>query len=257
MAISYRLKVVVSGKQVEVYEYEKDVWRDFSNKKSTKQTPPPKEATQLDLFTYQERRKQKQAFSLNRTKTEIRRLINTNSQLNKFMTLTFADNITDLDEANYLFNQFIKRMRYRFPSFEYLAVPEFQKRGAVHYHLACALPYVEGSELETIWSHGMIQINRIDNMETVGVYMTKYLTKELFDERFFGKKKFFRSQSLARPVELIGYWATRIIHRFLSACAPIFERTFLSEHVGSVLYRAYRLDSPIFSRDGYFDAMRL
>ena len=31
----------------------------------------------------------------------------------KFVTLTFKDNVTDLDKANYEFRQFIKRLNYK------------------------------------------------------------------------------------------------------------------------------------------------
>jgi hypothetical protein len=101
----------------------------------------------LDIFEKIKQQKQKQEFSVHRTRTEIRRLINSNPQLNKFMTLTFAENITDLKQANYEFNKFVLRLSYKYPKFEYLAVPEFQQRGAVHYHVICNLPFVHYNEI--------------------------------------------------------------------------------------------------------------
>ena len=124
MAYTYDLKVVVSGKQVELYRYKKNVWRDYEAKREEVFKKEPK---QLDIFEQEKLKQQRIQFSINRTKTEIRRLVNTKPQLNKFMTLTFAKSTTDLKTANYIFNQFIKRMVYRYPNFEYLAVPEFQK----------------------------------------------------------------------------------------------------------------------------------
>jgi hypothetical protein len=244
MAQSYNHKVVVSGKQVEVYEYKKPVWRDFE--KTTRVSVHDnykKELKQLDIFEQLELKKQKAKFSINRTRTEIRRLVNANPQLNKFMTLTFADNITDLKTANYIFNKFIQRISYKYRSFEYLAVPEFQKRGAVHYHLLCTLPFVEISEVEAIWGQGFIKINRIDNVSNVGAYVCKYLSKDMFDERTFGKKKFFRSQTLCKAVEIIGWWAVNFFEKILSLLVPVFEKTFISEWTGEVHYRAYTLES--------------
>ena len=52
-----------------------------------------------------------------------------------FITLTFAENVRDLDEANRKFHIYVTQIRKRFPGFKYLGVPEFQERGAVHYHL--------------------------------------------------------------------------------------------------------------------------
>ncbi len=251
MAYPYNLKVVVSGKQVEVFKYKKHIWRDYETKQF-ENIKPQKEPKQLDAFEQLEAQKQKMKFSLNRTKTEIRRLTNSNPQLNKFMTLTFAENITDLKEANYIFNQFIKRISYKYPDFEYLAVPEFQKRGAVHYHLLCKLPFVEIAEIQSLWGQGFIKINKIDNVNNVGVYVCKYLSKDMFDERTFGKKKFFRSQSLSESIELLGYFASKFIERFLSLLKPVFEKQFESEWIGEVEYKAYSLDFFPFKR-GVFE----
>lgn len=192
-------------------------------------------------------------FSINRTKTEIRRLVNSNPRLNKFMTLTFAKSTTDLKEANYIFNQFIKRMTYRHPDFKYLAVPEFQKDtdywgrkkeagGSIHYHLLCNLPYIEMDALEYLWGQGMVNIRETSKVNNLGAYMSKYLGKELFSGRMFGKKKFFRSQTLSEPIELLGWLAIKFYEKFLSFLTPVFEKFFKSEWVGSVEYSAYTLN---------------
>jgi len=251
MAYPYNFKVVVSGKHVEVYKYKKYVWRDFE-KKDFENVRSQKEPKQLDAFEQLELKKKKQQYSVNRTRTEIRRLINSNPQLTKFMTLTFAKNITDLKEANYIFNQFIKRMTYKHPDFKYLAIPEFQKRGAVHYHLLCEMPFIHYREITEIWGQGNIDIKTLTDVDNIGAYVCKYLSKDMFDERTFGKKKFFRSQSLSEPIELLGYWAMKFVERVCSALAPVFEKTFESEWVGEVEYQAYTLDFIPFKR-GVFE----
>ena len=249
MAYPYNFKVVVSGKHVEVYKYKKQVWREFESNKEDK---PQKEPKQLNAFEQMEIMKQKQQYSINRTRTEIRRLINSNPQLTKFMTLTFAKNITDLKEANYIFNQFIKRMNYKYPDFKYLAIPEFQQRGAVHYHLLCEMPFIHYREITEIWRQGNIDIKKLNNVDNIGAYVCKYLSKDMFDERTFGKKKFFRSQSLSESIELLGYWAMIFVEKLCSALKPVFEKTFESEWVGEVEYKAYTLDFIPFKR-GVFE----
>ena len=264
MAYTYDLKVVVSGKQVELYRYKKNVWRDYEAKREEVFKKEPK---QLDIFEQEKLKQQRIQFSINRTKTEIRRLVNSNPQLNKFMTLTFAKSTTDLKQANYIFNQFIKRMVYRYPNFEYLAVPEFQKDedyhgrkkkhgGSVHYHLLCNLPYIENDALEYFWRHGMVNIRQIGKVNNLGAYMSKYLGKELFSGRMFGKKKFFRSQSLASPIEILGYYAEKFIERFLLLPTPVFEKTFKSDWVGEVDYKPYSLNFIPF-KQGLFEKSTL
>src|SRR3989339_625127 len=122
MSHPYYLKMIVSGKQVEVFNYQQPVWRDFERINGDKKKDFNKEPKQMDLIEQIEYEIKKMEFSVNRTKTQIKRMVNSNPQLNKFMTLTFADNIADVKQANYLFNQFIKRITYRYSDFEYLAV---------------------------------------------------------------------------------------------------------------------------------------
>ncbi|HNV63034.1 MAG TPA: hypothetical protein PKN54_08820 [Candidatus Cloacimonas acidaminovorans] len=247
MAYTYDFKVVVSGKQVELYKYKKNVWREYETKKDEILIKEPK---QLDLFEQEKLRKQRMKFSVNRTRTEIRRLVNSNPQLNKFLTLTFAENITDLKTANYIFNKFILRMNYKYNNFEYLAVPEFQKRGAVHYHLLCNLPFIEIAELQELWGQGFVKINKIDDVNNVGAYVSKYLGKEM-DERTFGKKKFFRSQNLKQSVELLGYIAQKFVEKFLSLLTPVYEKVFKSDWIGEVEYFAYSLNFIPFIKGKY------
>jgi len=154
--------------------------------------------------------------------------------------LTFAENITDLTKGNKIFNQFIKRLTYKYPNLKYVAVIEFQKRGAIHYHLLCNLPYVDNKEIKKIWRQGFIRINKIDNVDNVGAYMSKYLGKEI-DERMFRRKKFFRSQNLTQPTELIGYRAKQFIENNLLTLTPTFEKTFFSIWTEKVDYSVYTL----------------
>jgi len=86
--------------------------------------------------------------------------------------------------------------------------------------------------------------------------MSKYLGKELFSGRMFGKKKFFRSQSLASPIEILGYYAQKFIERFLSLLIPAFEKVFQSEWMGEVDYKAYTLDFVPF-KQGVFERSAL
>ena len=53
------------------------------------------------------------------------------------LTLTFRENITDLKVAWVYFRKFSRKMREHYGlKWQYVVVPEYQKRGAVHFHLA-------------------------------------------------------------------------------------------------------------------------
>ena len=196
------------------------------------------------MFEQKRLKKERVKSSINRTRTELRRLINSNPQLNKFLTLTFADNVTDIKISNSIFNQFIKRLTYKYSQLEYVAVIEFQKRGAIHYHLLCSLPFIHSKLLEEIWCQGFIKIKRINHIDNLGAYLSKYLGKEI-DERTFGKKKFFRSQKLKQPKEITGYKAEQFIDKYLSSAVLIFEKTFYSEWTGEIKYSSFILNNQI------------
>jgi len=57
-----------------------------------------------------------------------------------FMTLTFKDNIRDRKLAEKRFHSFETHVLSKL-AVEHIAVPERQKRGAIHYHLAVAFPF--------------------------------------------------------------------------------------------------------------------
>jgi len=93
----YDVKCIYSYSEIELYEYERPVM-----------SHPPKFSIKKRIKKLKQGDKVK--FSLNRTKHAIRRMCNCNTQLNKFITLTFADHIDNLTDANRLFSQFIKRL---------------------------------------------------------------------------------------------------------------------------------------------------
>lgn len=232
MAETFDEKVIICGKHIEHYQYlDMPVLRGYRRRKRIEIKTEEKENSP----------KEKTAYSVNRTRTEIRRLINSNPQLCKFLTLTFKRNMTNLKKANYFFNIFIQKMQSRFKEFQYLAVVEFQKRGAVHYHLLCNLRYVQSGKIEKIWNNGFIKINRIDRISNLGAYVCKYVQKELFDKRMFRKKKYFCSQTLQRPTEIVGQNAKFFAEKGKENWKLIWENEFENEYRGKVLYKQYQI----------------
>ncbi|MGE7192054.1 rolling circle replication-associated protein, partial [Lysinibacillus fusiformis] len=123
----------------------------------------------------------------------------------KFFTLTYAENMQDIKQSNYNFKKFIQRLNYTLKiKLKYTAVIEFQKRGAIHYHLLVYnLPYTPVDVLSDIWGHGFVKINKIDHVDNVGAYITKYMIKDNIDERLLGEKSYFSSRGLKKPEEYI------------------------------------------------------
>ncbi len=213
--VSY-YKIIISGHIVEAQQFAKPV--GFNLESSRKQAP------------YRKRRalheQEITASSLSRTKNALIRLVNANARMWKdeqdvvikpqFITYTIHENIKTVQEANPLFTNYIKRLNYHtFGTKEcvvkYVVVPEFQDRGAVHYHAAFFnLPMINArheyltGEFAALWEQGFIKKKNITNVPNVELYMTKYLTKDALDKRLIGRKKYFSSRGLYKP-EIVSY----------------------------------------------------
>lgn len=143
----------------------------------------------------------------------VRRLVTANfdASTSRFITLTFKStdkfNINDVKECNKRFHLFLIRLKRKFPELKmkYLAVIEFQKRGAVHFHMICNIPYIPHKELQAIWGLGFVYINKIDHVDNVGAYVIKYMTKLTDDTRLMGLKGYNCSQGLERS-EVMKSW---------------------------------------------------
>lgn len=203
-------KVVISGYIVEGMQYKNPIGYNLisSKKKATyraRRTIDKQEITES---------------SLSRTRNTLIRLINANARIwqadslaiePQFITFTFKENVQDLSEANDIFTNFIKRLNYHYfdtkeSVVKYVVVPEFQERGAVHYHaIFFNLPLFDKrkefttGEFAELWGQGFIKIKSMNNIPNVGLYMTKYMTKDATDRRLIGRKKYFSSRHLNKP----------------------------------------------------------
>lgn len=205
-------KMIISGKQVEVFEFYPQVWYGVSSFKKRPSIKKPKNTYNQQtnpVINYE---------SLRRARLVLLRLLESNigAWQNKsgryfkgiFITLTFADNITDLTACHKEFTKFIARLNYKvFKTkglIKYLAVPEFhKKRDVIHYHVVIFnLPYMTQiyDEIRNIWARGHTLVKTINNPNSIGIYLSKYLTKQYVDKRFSGRKKYFCSRGLKKSL---------------------------------------------------------
>ena len=175
----------------------------------------------------------------------------------KFVTLTFRDtddfDIKDIGDCNHEFKKFIQRLKRSLPDHElkYLAVIEFQKRGAIHYHMLANLPFIEANRLEQIWRNGFIKINAIDKVDNLGAYVTKYMTKDKADDRLRTEKGYFCTKGLDRP-EVLKSWDLDLVSqqdRFMQlaqeiegleeANKKVFRQQYQNTELGLCTYEQY------------------
>jgi hypothetical protein len=129
----------------------------------------------------------------------------------RLLTLTYRENMQDRGRLLADFKKFVRRMRKSKLKIEYVAVPELQKRGAWHMHLA-----VRGRQnynlVRSIWrsvvgaDNGNVDVKNPFKMKAlrhklVG-YLCKYIGKtfDRVDESNVGLKAYFVSHGIDQPV---------------------------------------------------------
>lgn len=99
----------------------------------------------------------------------------------KFIMLSYRENMTDEQRLYIDFKYFIDRLEYEYPhDYEYISVVEPQGRGAWHIHLMLKASdvsefWIDKEKLTKIWGHGATQIQELKSND-VGAYYTAYFT---------------------------------------------------------------------------------
>lgn len=105
----------------------------------------------------------------------------------RFVTLTYAENMTDNDRIRSDMRYFLRNMKRRFGSFEYIYVKEKQARGAWHMHCVFFFPgeapYMPNTPddhpVRDAWGHGFVNVRAFSgDINNLGNYLCAYLTDD-------------------------------------------------------------------------------
>lgn len=133
--------------------------------------------------------------SIKHTLERIRALINTNVTKPdnvRWVTLTYAENMTDTRQLYEDYFRFWKRFTYwckknGHTKPEYITVQEPQGRGAWHIHAFFIwpekAPFISNDEvMARLWGHGFTKVKAMSNCDNVGAYFSAYLGDMALDE---------------------------------------------------------------------------
>ena len=97
----------------------------------------------------------------------------------RWVTLTYAENMTDSNKLSNDFKNFNRRCRNIFGNYEYITAAEPQGRGAWHLHCVFIFsnraPYMANEVVRDCWKQGFVTVKRLDDVDNVGAYLTAYL----------------------------------------------------------------------------------
>lgn len=233
-------KIIIAGSIIDYTEYTQlNVENDPINAREKRETTENCEGLFAD---------ENYAKTQRYRRSKVRQLINANYDSNsKFITLTHRENTVDLPKAQRKFKIFIKELRKTYPDLKYVAVIEFQKRGSIHYHMICNLPYVPAKYIENKWKQGYVKINKIKHVDNIGAYVTKYMTEDMDDKRLQGKKAYNHSQNNTKPM-LLTSWKNSSQTQFIydNYCKDkkslVYERLIHTQDHGTILFRQYNFN---------------
>lgn len=260
-------KFVQSGNLIEVYEYEKEPIQ----RQNTVQRRVKRGAYQTTFRSAQ---------SLRRARQNFFRLVGANlvgDDYPAFFTFTMLE-VVGIEEGYRRFNEFVRRFRSVFGSKpKYIAVPEFQERGAVHFHvLVWGLSSYEilksigahkkkvrrriaewlvdnkfgiddvspDYRIQNLWGHGFVDCIPTDGSPRLAGYFAKYMYKSMQDERLLGKKAYSASRNILRSVSIsssspvaLSYSLDLLVDKPLDSFSE-----FTSMYLGRCHYKRYRLN---------------
>ncbi|MDU1258395.1 MAG: hypothetical protein E6971_14735 [Clostridium perfringens] len=143
--------------------------------------------------------------SVKKTMRRLRRLIanNFNGSRNElWITLTYKENMRDQKRLSSDMRQFMKKLRRKYGSLEYIAVLEPQKRGAWHYHILLKRNdleslYIANKDIAKFWGHGFTKTTALTESDNVSAYLMAYLTDlDLNEDVKTDKKKIVKGLRL-------------------------------------------------------------
>lgn len=233
-------KIIDSGQYLEVYNYEKEPLPKRKSRKTRKTSPF---TGTLRVRRWDNSNKTRQAF---------RRLVYTNvvgDYAPALLTLTFMQ-ITSLRQAYQEFKLFFRRAR-KFGLIEkYIAVPEFQKRGAVHFHILVwgnIVNHVKTERstrlIQNLWWFGYVDIIQTDGSFKLAGYLSKYMSKAMQNERLGGERAFSTSRNVLRPMSFKTPLQVDYVSQEFALDTvenpPLQTHTFSTEWLGQCTYKLY------------------
>jgi len=233
-------KLIKSGDMIELYEYDKFLHERRKKSKKGLRGNRGCSVRRLD--------------NVKRLKRDFVRLVRSNltgTECPLFLTLTMGQ-VLRIEIAYRLFASFIHRFRrLNGTHWRYIAVPEFQKRGAVHFHVLIwgLSEKIEINERNTraiqhVWQRGFVDCFLTDGSPKLAHYVAKYMSKALQDERLFYSKAYVCSRNCLRPLLFKTSSVIRAVSELwgfdLSTATPLREKEYDTKWLGRGRYRVYK-----------------
>lgn len=234
-------KIVQFGDLIDIYKYQNNVHRQKKTyfRKNTRRN------SLKSIF--------RSKSSITRTKKNFVRFVYSNVQtkgIPVFCTLTNYQEVNLSLGYDYL-RFYIRNLRKNFGQISFIAVPEWQKSGRLHFHcLLWGLPkHVVETErhtriLQRQWARGYLDVRSANDQSIfLALYMAKYMAKAMQDRRILNKRAYSSSYNCAKVLQN----GSNTMSHYLSTVLP-YDITRLSvysyetPYLGKCLYQQYKIN---------------
>ena len=146
---------------------------------------------------------QQRDINIKNARKNLARMIRCNFDSNDFfITLSYRGKEPDYETAKKLFANFSRRLKYArmkkgLPPLKYIAVLEGKSKRK-HHHLIINNG-ISKDEIKDIWGLGRVTISDLEPNDDYEA-LTKYITKESYDDELENKKAWTSSKNLKKPV---------------------------------------------------------
>jgi hypothetical protein len=163
-------------------------------------------------------------------------------QYSKWITLTYADNQQDLRKGQQDLLKFHRAISRQIGKNRFLWAVERQQRGAVHYHMMLDYtPIIPMDLLKKCWPHGRVNIKAIYQVDDLGRYMGKYLSKDMDITDRGTCHVWGSSQGMKTADTFYGEECDKIWQALNIKKGPDYHSEWQSEHLGKVVSTEYNL----------------
>lgn len=250
-------KLISYGDFVELYEYEGNLpqYTKFKREDDNRHDDPGLDSSGDNSDSECQEQDDKRKDNVRRAVLGFRRLVGANLRLFDrpiLATFTYREEFTDVSKGYEDFKYFIRNARKQFKvNFRAIYVPEFQKRGALHYHaFIWDLPdSVVAEERSTrlvakLWGKGYVDLKVTDGNPKLISYLCKYMAKSFSDKRLLGKRAYSCTYNVLRPIINKGVPLWFAFDEFIGVDnSPLRDSKISSLWLGEGRYRLFNINN--------------
>lgn len=173
----------------------------------------------------------------------------------RWITLTYADNMTDTKKLYNDFKNFNKRCRNQFGHYEYITAAEPQGRGAWHLHCVFIFegkaPYMANDVVANLWKQGFVTVKKLDNVDNVGAYLTAYLGDMELSEATAHVRENTLSSLSYKDIDITDENGNKVTKRYIKGA-----RLFMYPPKFNIFRYSRGCKKPVVTYTFYADAMK-